>query len=150
MFVPESIENKLREWSKITGTPYANLSLGPTAVEYIEAATDDGLDVKLQDLIGWKIRRVDRDDWVDWMPYRIREYANGVVRIHYLNTCHDSPCRTYCISLAVIGGGIVTIDEWNKDQLISSKYAAVCPEGESRPSDSEINEIAAAMHSSLQ
>lgn len=105
------ISQLLKRWAKITGQDYTNMRVEdiPT-VEY-------NLDMKQ-----WMLRKCDREDYLDWMPYcLISDYK---IRTYYVNVNPLSVAHAHTLVLSIDGRSAV-IDEWNGTQLISSRGAAV-------------------------
>ncbi len=109
----QRIENKrlAKQWSLLTNIPVENIVFNICITDIIYP----------QNMVNWRITPYCREDYLDWMPYRVQPKA-GSLRIHYVNVNQESYIYTHSLMLIVDMADIATIDERNCDgQLISTK-----------------------------
>jgi hypothetical protein len=133
------VKKMFKNWARITGVSVEKISVA-TKYKKPMLCFDDL--IALADMKSWIIRKCDREDYLDWMPYRVRANAENI-RVYYVNINRGSPAHEHSLVLALTGGTLAIFDEWDCSRLISSIPAAVEPTASAdRPTDDEFITIA--------
>jgi hypothetical protein len=108
----------IKKWASITSRPIASLDVHE---KYKKMTCDDM--ISPTDMKQWIIRKCDREDYNDWMPYRMITNSSDI-KIYYLNVNTQSTSHQNVLVL-VIRGARIQFDEWNGNIPLSSRAAVI-------------------------
>lgn len=109
---------QLSKWAKIINCDVNDLSIH----EKYQAVMEHTDDV-IVDMSAWIIRKCDREDYRDWMPYRERSPGHQI-RVYYVNVNKLSRVHAHSLVLAINGPRVI-IDEWDGSRIVSSVPAVI-------------------------
>jgi len=128
-----------KTWARIADVPIESIAVATKYKKPIMCFDDL---IAPADMKSWLIRKCDREDCNDWMPYRVRTSAENI-RVYYVNINRTSPVHEHSLVLALTGGTLAIFDEWDGSRLISSVPAVVeSSASTARPTDDEFITIA--------
>lgn len=125
-----------RVWSTITGRDRYSMKIHEkfSKIVLVDQINTDRM-------ADWAIRKCDRGDWIDWMPYRM-SIPGHQIRVYYVNVNPDSTVHDHSLVLVLHGGTRAVFDEWDGDNLISSVPAVIESDPSvEKPSEDEFNNM---------
>jgi len=117
------MEDLCLEWSQLTGIPKDKIipnetnANDPTVRFYL---------IDPEEIIDFLIEPITRDDYLDWMPCRVRTIPPNLVRCRYININVSSPVhnRTLYMNIYTKNGNITgTLQEFDGDVEVSCEKA---------------------------
>lgn len=122
------VEKLLQRWAKLHSLDYS-LQIAP---KYIQMVNQSKL--LMNDLSSWTLRKCDRTDYKDWMPYKVKKTNH--VTVYYVNVNPGSPVHNHSLNLTLQDVKF-SLTEWDGMRIISSVPAVV----ESHPTNVSEDEL---------
>lgn len=108
-------------WSQLVDVP---LDCIDTATKIRIVDNENGMTA--DDMRGWIIRKIDRADFKDWMPYRVKT-SHSHVCVYYVNINSTSHAHSHTLVLRMEGGILPIFDEYDGSKIINSIPAKIDP-----------------------